>query len=226
MRIPIFLPLFINAINEFIASTQSQPEPEADEAVVAPAPVPLRQAVPRPAPRSADLPVAVGFGIGSGIAGPAGTTATPPAPATTAPAMPVSGAEMLGYLVTGNHAEGFGPTLIDRDQSTAPAAGVAAAGAARAPSARAPQRARRRRRAAMKEYADAVMTLDADIGNVPGDPAMTTSETGAGPLGFTGTTRRADVSSAGLTRLRGDAFGAGPVVPLLPESWERESGET
>lgn len=221
VRIPIFLPLFINAINQFIASMQSQPEPEADEAVAAPTPVPLRAAAPQPAPRSADHSAAVGFGIGPGIAGSAGTTA-PAAPATTGAALPMSGAEMLGYLVSGGHAEGFGPTLIDRDQAAAPAAGLSALTAAKAPSARAPLRARRRRRKSMKEYADATMTLTPEST----DPAVISSQAGSGPLGFTGTARRADIASAGLTRLRGDAFSSGPVVPLLPESWERESGET
>ncbi|MEB3070902.1 PPE family protein [[Mycobacterium] vasticus] len=226
VRIPIFLPLFISAINDLIASMQSQPEAEADEPAPQPAVVPHRPVVVHPVPASAERPVAMGFGIGPGVPGSAGTTAAPAAPATTGAALPVSGAEMMGYLVSGGYAEDFGPTLIDRDQATAPASGLSALTAARAPSARAPLRARQRRRKAMKEYADAVMTMDTDLGDVPTDSAMITSETGAGPLGFTGTARLADVASAGLTRLRGDAFGAGPVVPLLPESWERDSGET
>ncbi|GFG68770.1 PPE family protein [Mycolicibacter senuensis] len=221
VRIPIFLPLFISAINEFIASMQPQPEPEADEAAIAPAPVPLGPAVLHAAPRSADRPAAMGFGIGPGIAGSAGTSAGAPAPATTAPAMPVSGAEMLGYLVGGNHSEDFGPTLIDRDQATAPAAGLSALSAARAPSARAPLRSRKRRRAAMKEYADATMVMDPEFADPPFDPAAGSSETGAGPLGFTGTAERAAARSTGLIRLRDDGFGDGPVMPLLPETWDR-----
>lgn len=219
VRIPIFLPLFISAINELIASMQPQPEPAAEETVAAPAPMPFRLAVSQGAPKSADHPAAMGFGIGPGIAGSAGTTAAPAGPATAGAALPMSGAEMLGYLVTGGYAEDFGPTLIDRDQASAPAAGLSVASAAKAPSARAPLRSRQRRRTAMKEYAYATMVLDAEL-TPPVDPAMASSATGAGPLGFPGTARQADTRSAGLARLRGDAFGVGPVVPLLPETWD------
>lgn len=225
VRIPIFLPLFISAINDYIASMQSQPEPDVDEAVVAPGPVPLGHAVPQPAPRSADHPAAMGFGIGPGIAGSAGTTAAPAGPATAGAALPMSGAEMLGYLVSGGYPESFGPTLIDRDQATAPAAGLSALTAAKAPSTRAPLRARQRRRKAMKEYADATMTLDAESAGPPDELAASISEMGTGPTGFTGTARRDDARSTGLSRLRGDAFGAGPVIPLLPETWDRGPAE-
>lgn len=220
VRIPIFLPLFISAINDFIASMQPQPEREADEAVT-PTPIPLHRAVAQAAPRSADHPIAAGFGIGPGIAGSAGTTATPASPPTAGAALPMSGAEMLGYLVSGGYAEDFGPTLTDRDQAGAPAAGLCALTAARAPSARAPLRSRRRRRTEMKEYADATMTLDADIGP-PHDPAVSAcSESGAGSLAFIGTAQRTGAGATGLTRLRGDAFSTDPVVPLLPETWGR-----
>ncbi|MGB6201650.1 MAG: PPE family protein, partial [Mycolicibacter algericus] len=84
-----------------------------------------------------------------------------------------------------------------------------------------PLRSRRRRRAAMKEYADATMVMDPDFAAPPVDPATGSSETGAGPLGFTGTAERAAARSTGLVRLRDDGFGDGPVLPLLPETWDR-----
>ncbi|WP_407938365.1 PPE family protein [Mycolicibacter terrae] len=216
VRIPIFLPLFISAINDFIASMQPQSEP----ALEAHEPQPTPGAVAHRAPVSADRPALTGYGLASPIAGAAGAgaPASPATPATTGPALPVGGAEISGYLVSGGYAEDSGPTLIDRDQSTAPAAGIAAATAAKTPSARAPARIRRRRRVAMAEYADATMALDAEATEPPVDPGLTTSETGAGPLGFTGAARRAEVRSTGLVRLRDDAFGAGPVMPLLPET--------
>lgn len=224
VRLPIVLPLLINAINDFIASMQTEPEPVVEEPAPepSPAPVPHRAVVARPA----EHPIAVAIGTGAGVAGSAGTSANPPAPAATTPALPVSGAEMLGYLVSGGHAEGFGPTLIDRDRSSAPAAGLSALASAKAPSARAPVRARRRRRMEMKEYADATMVLDPDF-SPPDAPATTSgaSESGAGVLGFTGTAQRADARSTGLIRLRGDVFGDGPVVPLLPETWDQDPAE-
>ncbi|CAJ1507120.1 PPE family protein [[Mycobacterium] holstebronense] len=223
VRVPIVLPLLIDAINDFIASMQvPPPEPVIEQP--APQPLPLvHPAVARPAHE----PVAVAVGLGGGIAGSAGTSAGPAAATTTGPALPVSGAETLAYLVIGDHAEGFGPTLSGRDQSRAPATGVSSTVSARAPAARAPLRSRRRRRAQMKEYANATMTPGvADDGETPDETTTPTcSESGAGALGFTGTAQRSDAGAAGLARLRGNVFGAGPVVPLLPETWDHDSDE-
>lgn len=222
VRIPIVLPLLINAINDFIASMQVPPEPVIEQPAPQPAPVLHPMIVPRPAHE----PVAVAVGVGGGIAGAAGTSAGPAGATTTGPAVPVSGAETLAYLVTGGHAEGFGPTLTGRDQSRAPAAGASAAVSARAPAARAPLRARRRRRAQLKDSPDATMTLGADDNGTP-EETMTSgcSESGAGPLGFTGTAQRSDAGATGLARLRGNTFGAGPAVPLLPETWDHDPNE-
>lgn len=223
VRIPIVLPLLINAINDFIASMQAPPEPVIEQP--APQPVPLRVVHPVVA-RPAHEPVAVAVGAGGGIAGSAGTSAGPAGATTTGPALPVGGAETLAYLVIGGHAEGFGPTLTGRDQSRAPAAGASAAVSARAPAARAPLRSRRRRRAQMKEYAHATVTLGVDDGETSVEtttPAC--SQSGAGALGFTGTAQRSDAGAAGLARLRGNVFGAGPAVPLLPETWDHDSDE-
>ncbi|ORV39541.1 hypothetical protein AWC02_19290 [Mycolicibacter engbaekii] len=215
VRIPIFLPLFISAINDYIASMQAEPEPVIEE--------PARQPTAVPPPivaRPAHKPAAVAVGMGPGIAGSAGTSTGPAGATTSGPAVPVSGAEALGYLVSGGHAEGFGPTLTDRDQSSA-AAGVSAAVSARAPAARAPLRARRRRRAQMTEFADATMTLDGADGGAPDDAtAPACSASGAGPLGFTGTAQRRDAQATGLARLTGNTFDAGPEMPLLPETWD------
>ena len=221
VRIPIVLPLLINAINDFIASMQGPTEP----AIAQPAPRP--EPVPHPVlTRPAHEPVAGAVGVGDAIAGAAGTSAGPAGATTTAPAVPVSGGETLAYLVTGGHAEGFGPTLTGRDQSRAPAAGASAAVSARAPAARVPLRARRRRRAQMREYADATMTLGADDNGTPDDAAAPAcSESGAGALGVTGTAQRGDVGATGLARLHGNTFGAGPAVPLLPETWDHDPDE-
>ncbi|MGB3520920.1 MAG: PPE family protein, partial [Mycobacterium sp.] len=97
---------------------------------------------------------------------------------------------------------------------------------ARAPAARAPLRSRRRRRAQMKEYADATMTLDVDDSGSPDETTRPAgSDSGAGALGFTGTAQRSDAGATGLARLRGNVFGAGPAVPLLPETWDHDPDE-
>ncbi|ORB02178.1 hypothetical protein BST33_07725 [Mycolicibacter minnesotensis] len=217
VRIPIVLPLLINAINDFIARMQLPAEPVIEEPAPEPAPVP-QMILARPAHQ----PFAVAMGVGGGITGPAGTSAGPAGATTTGPAIPVSGAEAFAYLVTGGHAEGFGPTLTGRDQSRAPAAGASAAAAARSPAARAPLRARRRRRAQMREYADATMTLSAVATGSP-DPTTTPahSESGSGTLGFTGTAQRSDTGAAGLARVHG----TGAATPLLPETWDRNPDE-
>lgn len=222
VRIPIVLPLLINAINDFIASMQvPPPEPVIEQP--APPPVAVRHPI---AARPAHEPVAVAVGVASAIAGSAGTSSGPAGATTTGPALPVSGAESLAYLVTGGHAEGFGPTLTDRDRSPAPATGACAAVSARAPAARAPLRSRRRRRAQMKEYADATMTLDVHVTASPDETTRPAgSDSGAGALGFTGTAQRSDAGATGLARLRGNAFGAGPAVPLLPETWDHDPDE-
>jgi PPE-repeat protein len=44
---------------------------------------------------------------------------------------------------------------------------------------------------------------------------------GTGPLGFAGTERRdASVEAAGLATLAGDGFGGGPLLPMVPGTWE------
>ena len=44
---------------------------------------------------------------------------------------------------------------------------------------------------------------------------------GTGAMGFAGTARGATaVEAAGLATLAGDGFGGGPLVPLVPGTWE------
>jgi hypothetical protein len=54
------------------------------------------------------------------------------------------------------------------------------------------------------------------------------SDRGAGRLGRTGTVpgglgSGAASDAAGMTTLAGDGFGGGPVAPMLPATWARES---
>ncbi len=147
--------------------------------------------------------------------------AAAPAPATTTGS--------FGYLVAvgGGPDTGLGPTLGGRGGVKAPAATIPAAGAV-APS-RAEARARRRRRAAMHDYADEFADMESDTGVPPdyGDEerlaAAVASGTGAGTLGFAGTAQKETAfRAAGLTKLAGDEFNGGPRMPMVPGTWEQD----
>jgi PPE-repeat protein len=170
------------------------------------------------------------------VAGMAGTVASPAGAPASAPAVgagagavpaPATTAGSFAYLVGGggDPGEGFGPTVGPRGGVKAPAATIPAAGVATA--SRAPARARRRRRAAMREYGDEFLDMDSDIEVVP-DYGPQASDQGAGTLGFAGTAhkdtlRGTQVRAAGLTMLAGDEFGGGPRMPMVPRTWESGS---
>jgi PPE-repeat protein len=193
------------------------------------APAAIPAAAPVGATTRAEQPGAVVAGFASGIA----TPGAPAAPAGAglaaagAPPAPVTGVVGFGYLVGGaDPGTGFGPTLADRTKAQAPAARAPAAAAVVRASEKERARARRRRRARMKGFADEFMDMNVDVEPDWGTPeehpaeTVTTSESGAGALGFAGTAGKAGVSGAtGLTTLAGDDFGSGPSVPMLPESW-------
>jgi PPE-repeat protein len=65
--------------------------------------------------------------------------------------------------------------------------------------------------------------LDAS-GSAAPDLALAVAASGhnAGPMGFAGTTSRgAGIPATGLTTLEAEEFGDGPVVPMVPGTWER-----
>jgi PPE-repeat protein len=160
------------------------------------------------------------------VATPAGTPASAPA-ASGAPAAPAPAATTgtFAYMIGfgGGPGTESGPTLGGRGGAKAPAATIPAAGAV-APS-RAGARARRRRRAAMREYGDEYLDMDSDIGVAPDyepdELVSAASGNGAGTLGFVGTEHKyAAVGAAGLAKLAGDEFGGGPRVPMVPGTWD------
>jgi PPE-repeat protein len=166
-------------------------------------------------------------GMAPTVATPAGTPASVGAAGagTAAPAPAVTTgtfAYMIGF--GGGPGTESGPTLGGRGGAKAPAATIPAAGAV-APS-RAEVRARRRRRAAMREYGDEYLDMDSDIGVAPDYEAdelvsAVASGNGAGRLGFAGTARKdAAVGAAGLAKLAADEFGGGPRVPMVPGTWD------
>ena len=55
------------------------------------------------------------------------------------------------------------------------------------------------------------------------DTRAVATDSGAGPLGFTGTASSETAAQAGgLATLVDDEFGGGPRMPMLPNTWDRE----
>ncbi len=169
-------------------------------------------------------------GMAPTVVTPAGAPASVGAAGAGAPAAPapVATTGTFAYMVGfgGGPGTESGPTLGGRGGATAPAATIPVAGAV-APS-RAEARARRRRRAAMREYGDVFLDMDSDIGVAPDfEPdelvSAAASGSGAGRLGFAGTGHKdAAAGAAGLAKLAGDEFGGGPRVPMVPGTWDRD----
>jgi PPE-repeat protein len=108
---------------------------------------------------------------------------------------------------------GPGPTLIDRKGAKAPARYIPAAAAVGAVS-REKARARRRRRAELRDYGDEPVA------------STTASDQGAGSLGFVGTVQKdTAAAAAGLATLSGNGFGGGPSMPMVPGTWGPEAPE-
>ncbi len=171
----------------------------------------------------------------AGLAPTVGAAAPAPAPAPAAgapaPAAPAP-AVMAGnfaYIVGGggDPGTGFAPTVGGRGGAKAPAATIPAA-AAGAPI-RAEARARRRRRAVLREHGDEYLDMNVDVEpdwatGVSG--ASGASDLGAGPLGFAGTMHEVPAAgAAGLTKLAGGEFGGSPRAPMVPGTWEQEGGD-
>jgi PPE-repeat protein len=145
-------------------------------------------------------------------------TATAPANVPTAGAAPASFAYVVGGL---NPDAGPGPTLHDRNGVKAPACRVPVAAAVGAMS-RETTRARRRRRAALRDYGDEFADMDSNLS--PSlrldEPATVASDRGAGSMGFAGTVRKCAAHEAtGLATLNGNGFGGGPRMPMVPATW-------
>ncbi|WP_166904370.1 PPE family protein [Mycobacterium sp. DL440] len=162
-------------------------------------------------------------------AGAAPTTAPASAPAAPAPSTPApmpAGAENALYAVPGG-GSGFGFGSTSKYSATAKASDSVGASAAAAATAAAINKrrsqARKRRGGTAKDrgYRYEFMTADG-VAAPPPEQAVTTStsDSGAGNLGFTGTATDATVAGpAGMTSLVDDTFGNGATVPLMPGSW-------
>jgi PPE-repeat protein len=195
----------------------------------------LAAEVPPPATQTSTLPVATSSPVVAAGAPGAPTTApvsAPAVPASTvatsvpaAPPPPAAGPGFVPPYAVGPPGIGTGSGMVsavgagDKRKAAEP---FAAAAAAVAPE---PRRSRRRRRAGMRGYSHEFMEIninvDPDWGGPDSGPTAT-SDRGAGPLGFTGTERKTASAATGLATLADDEFGSGPVMPMLPGTWNAD----
>jgi PPE-repeat protein len=210
---PAFLPLILGlALN----AASSVAGPAAAPAVIG--------AVGTSAGQNSGMPAAGLAPTGASAATAAGSTPMAGAAAGASVATPATAG--FGYMVGGiDPDDGPGPTLIDRDETKAPASSIPIAAAVAAVS-RAKTRARRRRRSEMHDHADEFADMNVEV-----DPDWTTqvdrepvaSNRGAGPLGFAGTVDKETVAAAaGLATLSSNGFGNGPTMPMVPGTWGPE----
>ncbi|WP_328350287.1 PPE family protein [Mycobacterium sp. NBC_00419] len=217
---PLWLPLALGAALPLlgllaIPSAVAAPAPGADAM-----PGPAQPQRPGLWPVSTSAPTVPATAPGA----PAGTAAPAPAPAPTAS---VPAAQGMFYAVAGTDPDdGPGPTFTEGGSNKAPVSAEAPAAAALVGQ-RTASRARRRgaRQAKDRGHRDEYMDLDSGPPQQEPSPPPTvsTSDRGAGPIGFTGTetrTGRGAVTAAGLTELAGGFLGERPTTPMLPATWD------
>src|SRR5205807_10187452 len=88
-------------------------------------------------------------------------------------------------------------------------------------------RARRRRRAQLRDWGDEFADMDSDLGpsaSPEEEASIVASDQGAGRMGFVGTVRKDAADAAGLATLEGNEFGGGPRMPMVPATWEGDRG--
>ncbi len=198
-----------------------------------PAAVPAVVGAPGISPgRAAGMPAATVASTGGTPSTAAGSASTTGVAAAGAPAAAPAAAG-FGYLVGGiDPGDDPGPTLIDRDETKAPASSIPAAAAVAAVS-RGRTRARRKRRAEIHDHADEFADMNVEVdpdwsAQADREPASAAvaSDRGTGPLGFAGTLDKGDVAEAvGLATLSSNGFGNGPTMPMVPGTWGPEPPE-
>lgn len=198
-------------------------------------------------PASVVTEIPAGTDSGSWPAAGSASTAPSGSPAPTAPsapAAPSTGASASATVASGSAptaAPGGGPGFFPPYLIGSPGAAVPAAARANAPAgarkkAAAPDTAgaavgelarearARRRRAAMREkgHGYEYMDLRADLDGDGAPASPTASDRGAGPLGFSGVSDKADATTRGLATPGEGGFGDAPSAPMLPSTWDRE----
>ncbi|OBJ82459.1 PPE family protein [Mycobacterium asiaticum] len=193
-----------------------------------PAPTPTPAALDLPAAGMTSSPTSIGSASTAGSA-PAPAPSTAPASAGPVPPSPAPPAPGFTppYLVA-PPGIGFGSGMTASASASAKKKASepdSAAAAALSPAAlRRQARLRQRKRTTQRGYGDEFMDMDVDVEPVfdgpPDDEAATTSGQGAGQQGLAGTVPHHAVGeAAGLTTLTDDAFGGGPTMPMLPNTW-------
>jgi PPE-repeat protein len=219
---PAFLPLILG-LALYAASTPAAP---ADVPVVVGAPS-------ISSGQNSGMPAASLVPTGGPAATATGSTPTAGTAAGASAATPAAAG--FGYMVGGiDPDDGPGPTLIDRDETKAPASSIPVAAAVAAVR-RDKTRARRRRRSEMHDHADEFADMNVEVDpdwstQADREPvaSMAASDRDAGPLGFAGTVDKDSVAAAaGLATLSSNGFGNGPTMPMVPGTWgpDRSEGE-
>jgi PPE-repeat protein len=202
------------------------------------APVPVD--APAPPAQSSTLPHVTSSPVAVGASGTAPTAtpaSAPVSPASTvatsvpAPPPPPAGPGFVPPYAVGPPGIGAGSGMAssagagDKKKAAEPYAAAAAATAA----ARKQLRSRRRRRAGIRGYSHEFMEMNINVDpdwSGPQSGSTATSDHGAPPLGFTGTVRKRASAATGLATLADDDFGTGPVMPMVPATWNAgQSGE-
>ncbi|HEY1839756.1 MAG TPA: PPE domain-containing protein [Mycobacterium sp.] len=186
-----------------------------------------------PAPQTSSLPTATSSPVATGSAGAptASPVSAPTVPvstvASTVPSSPAPPAAGLGFVppyavgppgigVGSGMASGAGAGAKEKAAEPYSVAATAAVGA------REQHRSRRRRRAGMRGYAHEFMEMNINVDpdwDAPHNGSTATSDRGAGPLGFAGTANQTAWTATGLATLADDEFGNGPVMPMVPGTW-------
>jgi PPE-repeat protein len=165
----------------------------------------------------------------AGLAGLAGLPGAQPAAASAsaaAPVPPAPGVPAFSYpYVVGPPGLGAGTDMSigSRARQKSPKPDAVTAPAVAAP--REQARRRGRARPGLIDPGHRYEYLDQGSGAESVDHPATTSDRGAGRMGFAGTAREADAAPAGLTTLAGASLEDGPTLPLLPSSWSPETEE-
>jgi PPE-repeat protein len=219
------LPFIITAVVNYAQSLFTVlPEAVPAPAGVVPALVSAGPSHPSRMPAIPPMTIVSSASSAPGSPGTVGTAGAAPAATPTTAG--------FGYMVGGiGPDDGPGPTIIDRDETKAPASSIAAATGLSAVG-RDKTRTRRRRRAEMHdhadEFADMNVEVDPDWGaQAAREPvsASVASDRGAGPMGFAGTVSQGSERATGLATLSGNGFGDGPKMPMVPGTWGPEAPE-
>ncbi|WP_059015390.1 PPE family protein [Mycobacterium sp. M26] len=191
-------------------------------------PAPVAETAPAsPAPQRVS-PIAISTASpGAPATAPASAAGTAAPASTPAPSAPAPVAQGMFYAVAGPEPDdGPGPTFTEGSGSKAPVSEAAPAAAVVAGQRTAARARRRAQQAKDRGHRDEYMDLDSGPAESESTapPSVTTSNRGAGPIGFSGTetrTRRAEVA-AGLTELSAGTLDERPTMPMLPATWDTD----